>query len=39
LIYLLFSKVFPIVSIWETREEGVHVQVVKHAEVADAPAV
>jgi molybdopterin-containing oxidoreductase family membrane subunit len=24
LIYLLFSKVFPIVSIWETREEPVH---------------
>ena len=24
LIYLLFSKVFPIVSIWETREEPAH---------------
>ncbi len=27
LLYLLFSKVFPIVSLWETREEG----------IADAP--
>ncbi|MBI2972632.1 MAG: polysulfide reductase NrfD [Armatimonadetes bacterium] len=38
LIYILFSKVFPIVSIWETREEGVHVPVVTHGGVADAPA-
>jgi len=38
LIYLLFSKLFPIVSIWETREEGVHVHAVGHVGVADAPA-
>lgn len=38
LIYILFSKVFPIVSIWETREHGA-----EHREpvsgVANAPAV
>ena len=37
LIYILFSKVFPIVSIWETREHGAE----HHATVsgvADAPA-
>ena len=42
LIYLLFSKVFPIVSIWETREEPVaHSTEIHPAEVrgiADAPA-
>ncbi len=38
LIYILFSKVFPIVSIWETREAGVHVHAAGHAGVADAPA-
>ncbi len=42
LIYLLFSKLFPIVSIWETREEG-HRPVAarlpgEHGGIADAPA-
>lgn len=38
LIYILFSKVFPIVSIWETREEGVPVHASRAMGVADAPA-
>src|SRR3990172_6515696 len=43
LIYLLFSKVFPIVSIWETREEGHRPGAALspaggHGGVADAPA-
>lgn len=38
LIYILFSKVFPIVSIWETREQGVHAHAAGYAGVADAPA-
>jgi len=43
LIYLLFSKVFPIVSIWETREEGHRSEAAplsagEHGGVADAPA-
>lgn len=39
LLYLLFSKLFPIVSIWETREEVVHVHAASvHAGVANAPA-
>ena len=43
LIYLLFSKVFPIVSIWETREEGRHPAPESspagaHGGAADAPA-
>ncbi len=38
LIYLLFSKVFPIVSIWETREEIVPVHASARTGVADAPA-
>jgi len=42
LIYLLFSKVFPIVSIWETREEGVHPEpsrgpAAEHGGIADVP--
>jgi hypothetical protein len=44
LIYLLFSKVFPIVSIWETREEAVPQRAVQsvaaeHGGAANAPAV
>lgn len=38
LIYLLFSKVFPIVSIWETREEGAARHATAHGEIADVPA-
>ncbi len=43
LIYLLFSKVFPIVSIWETRGEGAEHRALKRAVpeqggIADAPA-
>lgn len=40
LIYLLFSKLFPIVSIWETREEGTQTAAVAgYGEVADVPAI
>ena len=38
LIYILFSKVFPIVSIWETREEGVQRHAAAGGEAAHAPA-
>jgi Ni/Fe-hydrogenase subunit HybB-like protein len=38
LIYLLFSKVFPIVSIWETREETQHHTVSGHEKSVAAPA-
>lgn len=38
LIYILFSKLFPIVSIWETREEKLHAHAAPHPEVADAAA-
>src|SRR5712691_4848660 len=38
LIYLLFSKVLPIVSIWETREEIVPIHASARTGVADAPA-
>ena len=39
LIYILFSKVFPIVSIWETREGGAEQRAPAPGGVADAPAV
>jgi molybdopterin-containing oxidoreductase family membrane subunit len=38
LIYLLFSKVFPIVSIWETREEVGDHAAIGHEEAAGAAA-
>jgi molybdopterin-containing oxidoreductase family membrane subunit len=38
LIYLLFSKAFPIVSIWETREETQHRRVTGQEEAIDVPA-
>lgn len=38
LIYLLFSKLFPIVSIWETREEIARADTTNRREVADASA-
>lgn len=38
LIYLLFSKVFPIVSIWETREEARSIHAPSSTGVADAAA-
>ncbi|MDR7434546.1 MAG: NrfD/PsrC family molybdoenzyme membrane anchor subunit [Armatimonadota bacterium] len=37
LIYLLFSKLFPIVSIWETREAVMEPHTVIRKEVSDAP--
>lgn len=39
LIYILFSKVFPIVSIWETREGAAEQRAPAPGGVADAPAV